>query len=368
MDLDRYHRQMLLPGIGVEGQSRLLASHAMLVGCGALGCVIADHLARAGVGTLTIVDRDVVELTNLQRQTLYDERDAAEGLPKAEAARRRLNRINAGVTVNAVVADFAPDNAEHILGGSSPLRLSVSQPARRGGSLLLDGTDNFETRYLLNDLAVKHNLPFVYGGAVGTRGMQMTVIPGRTPCLRCVFPEAPPPGSTPTCDTAGVLAPAVGIVAACQATDAIKLMLGRADLIEPTLLEFDLWSTRRRRIDLSGHPRGGDCPCCGRREFAYLEGRYASAAVTLCGRGATQIAPSAGANGQTVDLPALASRLAPHGTFGVTEYLLRGTLERERTPGGEAVSLTVFPDGRAIIRGAPTPEAARTIYARYVGV
>ncbi|MFM9994215.1 MAG: ThiF family adenylyltransferase [Phycisphaerales bacterium] len=355
MDLDRYHRQMLLPGVGEEGQRRLLASHAMLVGCGALGCVIADHLVRAGVGTITIVDRDVVELTNLQRQMLYDERDATEGLPKAEAARRRLVRINSSIAIHAVVADMAPDIAEAILRAPSP-------------SLLVDGTDNFETRYLLNDLAVKHNLPFVYGGAVGTRGMQLTVIPGRTPCLRCVFPEPPQPGSTPTCDTAGVLAPAVGIVAACQATDAIKLMLGRADLIEPTLLEFDLWTTRRRRIDLSGHPRGGDCPCCGRRDFAYLDGRHASAAVMLCGRGATQIAPAAGANGQIVDLRALASRLSPHGTFGVTEYLLRGTLERERTPGGEAVSLTVFPDGRAIIRGAPTPEAARTIYARYVGV
>lgn len=364
MDLDRYHRQMLLPGVGEEGQRRLLASNAMLVGCGALGCVIADHLARAGVGTITIVDRDVVELTNLQRQTLYDERDAAEGLPKAQAARRRLAQINSSITIHAVVADFSPETAEAILRAPSPThRLTVSP------SLLLDGTDNFETRYLLNDLAVKHAIPFVYGGAVGTRGMQMSVIPGRTPCLRCVFPEPPPPGSTPTCDTAGVLAPAVAIVAACQAADAIKLMLGRADLIPPTLLEFDLWSTQRRRIDLTNHPRAGDCPCCGRREFAYLEGRHTSAAVTLCGRGATQITPAAGgSNGAPVDLRALASRLAPHGTFGVTDYLLRGTLDRERTPRGDAVSLTVFPDGRAIIRGAPTPEAARTIYARYVGV
>ncbi len=372
--LDRYHRQMLLPAVGEEGQRRLLASHAMLVGCGALGCVIADHLARAGVGTLTIVDRDVVEPTNLQRQTLYDERDAAEGLPKAEAARRRLAQINSQISISAIVADFNSDSADSLL-FTSPAHLLTCSPAHPvtpspphplAPSVLLDGTDNFETRYLLNDLAVKHAIPFVYGGAVGTRGMQMTVVPGRTPCLRCVFPDPPAPGTAPTCDTAGVLAPAAAIVASCQSADAIKLLLGRPDLIPPTLLEFDLWTAQRRRIDLSSHPRAGDCPCCGRRQFEYLEGRRAQSAATLCGRGATQITP--GTNGAGLDLRVLATRLAPHGTFSVTEYLVRGDLARERTDRGDPISLTVFPDGRAIIRGAKTPEAARSIYARYVGV
>ncbi len=361
---------MLLEGVGEEGQRRLLAGHAVLVGCGALGCVISDHLARAGVGMITIVDRDTVELTNLQRQTLYDERDAAEGLPKAEAARRRLMQINSGITIHAIVADLNPENAEAILlSPARPLTCSPAHPLTPSPlhpltpSVLLDGTDNFETRYLLNDVAIRHNIPFIYGGAVGTRGMQMTVIPARTPCLRCVFPDPPAPGTAATCDTAGVLAPAAAIVAGCQVTDAIKLLLGRADLVPPTLLEFDLWTTIRRRIDLSSHPRGGDCPCCGRRNFEYLEGRRAQSAVTLCGRGATQISPG---SRSSVDLRALSGRLAPHGTFSFTDYLLRGDLARERTDRGDPISLTVFPDGRAIIRGADA-DRARSIYARYVG-
>jgi molybdopterin-synthase adenylyltransferase len=267
-------------------------------------------------------------------------------------------QINSGITVHAIVADLTPDTAEAALSSSPSHRRTVSP------SLLLDGTDNFETRYLLNDLAIKHSIPFIYGGAVGARGMQMTVIPGRTPCLRCVFPDPPAPGTAATCDTAGVLAPAAAIVAGCQAADAIKLLLGRADLVPPTLLEFDLWTTIRRRIDLSSHPRGGDCPCCGRRNFEYLEGRRAQSAVTLCGRGATQITPAASG---AMDLRALAGRLAPHGSFRVNDFLLRGDLSRERTDRGDPISLTVFPDGRAIVRGANT-ELARSIYARYVGV
>lgn len=352
VDVDRYHRQAILPGFGEAGQRRLLASHAVIVGCGALGCVIADALARAGVGTITLIDRDVVELSNLQRQVLYDERDAADGVPKAVAAARRLRAVNSAITVRPIVAEFAPDNAEDLAAGLPP------------PTVLLDGTDNFETRYLLNDVAVRRGIPFLYGGAVGTRGMQMTVIPGRTPCLRCVFPEPPEPGSAPTCDTTGVLAPAASIVASCQAADAIKLMLGRPDLVAPTLLDFDVWSNTRRRFDLSSHPRGGDCPCCGRGEFDFLRGRYAQDAVTLCGRGATRITPG---RRSRVDLHALAARLAAQGRFVVNEHLLRGELDRERAERGGNVSITVFGDGRAIVRGVPTVEAARAIYARYVG-
>ena len=348
---------MLLPDFGEEGQRRLSASHALLVGCGALGCAIADHVVRAGVGTLTIVDRDVVELTNLQRQVLFDERDAAEGVPKAEAARRRLAAINSAVEVGAIVADFSPANAERIVS-------DVSAPV----SVLLDGTDNFETRYLINDLAVKRGLPYVYGGAVGTHGMQMTVIPGRTACLRCVFEEMPPPGTAATCDTVGVLGPAVAIVAACQAADAIKLMLGRPDLVAPTLLEFDLWRNERRRLDLSSIGPRAECPCCGQTgggRFEFLEGRHTGLVVSLCGQGAVQVSPPATAR---VDLEALAARLRPHGAFTANRFLLRGTLDRERSGAGGSITLTVFPDGRAIVKGTETPEAARSIYAKYVGV
>ncbi|MEX2217901.1 MAG: ThiF family adenylyltransferase [Phycisphaerales bacterium] len=356
--LERYHRQMLLPGVGEEGQRRLAESSVLLVGCGALGCASADLLARAGVGRITLVDRDVVELTNLQRQTLFDERDAAEGLPKAEAAARRLRAVNSPIRVEAVVADFNSGNAERMVREAAP-------------AVLLDGTDNFETRYLLNDLAVKHGVPYCYGGVVGTRGMQMTVLPTATRergscCLRCVFETPPAPGSVPTCDTAGVLGPVVAIVAACQASDAFKLLLGRADLLSPTLLEIDLWSNLRRRLDLSA-ARRADCPCCGLRGFEFLEGDAMSGTRALCGQIAVQVCPAGAAAGARVDLAGLAERLLPHGEFEVGRFFLRGELARERSPEGAPVGLTVFPDGRAIIRGTERVEAARSIYARFIG-
>ncbi len=350
-DLARYHRQMLLPGVGAEGQARLRASTALLVGCGALGCAIADTLSRAGIGQLVLVDRDVVELTNLQRQALFDERDVREGLPKAEAARRRLGEINAQVEVTAHVDDFTPANADSFL---------TERP-----SLILDGTDNFETRFLMNDLAVKHRLPLVYGGAVGATGMCMTIRPGVTPCLRCLFEGPAPPGSTPTCDTAGVLGPAISIVAAAQATDALKLLLGREDLLSNTLLEFDLWRNTRRRLEVTG-ARRADCPCCVHREFDFLAGASHSTSHTLCGRGAVQV--SAPARGR-VDLQALGARLAQHGSVRTNDFLLACALTNE--PADEqlegSIELTVFADGRAIVKGTSSPQRARTLYAKYVG-
>jgi molybdopterin/thiamine biosynthesis adenylyltransferase len=363
-DISRYHRQTLLEGIGEDGQQRLASSHALLVGCGALGCTIADQLVRAGVGTLTIVDRDVVELTNLQRQSLFTERDAREALPKAEAAAARLKSVNSQVRVRAVVDDLTHRNAEAILaspGGTSP-------------SVLLDGTDNFATRYLLNDLAVRHGIPFVYGGAVATRGMSMTILPSPpgsdpTPCLRCIFPDLPVPGTAQTCDTAGILGPVAAIVASCQAADAIKVLLGRADLCSRTLLEFDLWSNARRRIDLT-NARDPECPCCGERRFEFLEGRLAQDAAVICtrtGGGSVQVAPSRESRAAPLDLPALARRLAPHGEFTVNTFLLRGTFAHERSDSAHPLELTVFRDGRAIVRGTTEPGFARAVYARYIG-
>ena len=346
LDLHRYHRQMLLPGIGEEGQGRLMASTAVVVGCGALGCASADLLARAGVGKLILIDRDVVELTNLQRQCLFDERDAAEGTPKAEAARRRLAAVNSGITVQARVADLHAANAEELLAGAG---------------VIVDGTDNFETRYLLNDVSVKRGVAYCYGGVVGTRGMQATFVPGRTACLRCVFEAPPPAGSTPTCDTAGVLGPVVQIVGACQAADALKVLLGRLDLLSGTLLDMDLWANRRRRVELSGARR--DCPCCGGRRLEFLDGERAGLATSLCGRHAVQVRPP-----ETVrfDLPGLARRLSPHGEFTATMFLVRGVLRGEQGEDGP-LGLTVFSDGRALVHGTDRPEVARGVYARYVG-
>jgi adenylyltransferase/sulfurtransferase len=350
MSTARYHRQMLLPDWGEEGQFRLSAAKILLVGCGALGCSIADLLVRAGVGHLTIVDRDIVELTNLQRQTLYDEKDVAEGLPKAEAARRRLAKVNSQVKLTAVIADYTSRNAESLASNAT---------------LLLDGTDNFETRYLLNDLAVKRHVPYVYGGAVGTRGMAMTIRPGHTPCLRCVFEEPPPAGVAQTCDTAGVLGPMISLVAAHQATEALKLLLGRQDLVLPALLDIDAWTNTTRRIDLSKSKRT-DCPCCGLRRFEFLDGDRAGQAAALCGQNAVQVAPSSSSG---IDLAALSSRLSPHGNFTLLPSLLiRGTLTAERGDNGAPISLTVFADGRAIVKGTSKPEVARTLYARYIGV
>ena len=348
--LGRYHRQMLLPGVGEEGQRRLLASRALVVGCGALGTVIADLLARAGVGALTIVDRDVVEATNLQRQTLFDEADAAAGVPKAEAAARKLRAVNSGVRIEAVVADFGPRTAEKIARGRSGDMPGV----------IVDGTDNFQTRYLLNDLAVARGVPYIYGGAVGTAGMSMTIVPGRTPCLRCVFPDLPAPGTTPTCDTAGVLGPVTATVAAHEAAEAIKALLGRHEALSRGLVRFDLWGGGWRRIDLGEATPG--CPCCGQREFPFLDGSIAARAAVLCGRDSVQVNPSPESVRSRLDLDALALRLAEHGSFESTRLLVRGTLREE------GLELTVFPDARAIVKGTTEPGIAMAVYARYVGV
>lgn len=374
-DLSRYHRQMLLPGVGEAGQRRLAAAHALIVGVGALGCAAADMLARAGIGLLTLIDRDVVEPTNLQRQCLFDERDAAEGLPKAVAAARRIAAINSAVAVTPIVEDLTPRTARR--------RFDAAASVGPAFDVILDGCDNFETRYLLNDLSVMHGIPYCYGGVVGTRGMAMTVRPGVSACLRCVFDKPPAPGTTPTCDTAGVLGPAVQIVAAWQAADALKLLLGDAaseshvTRVGGELREFDLWSERSRSVTLERI--GGACVCCGQRTFEHAEprsrGGRANAdddGAVLCGQDAVQIAARPDQNERdtgkpAIDLTALAERLRPHGPVSLSAYFLRANLLGERSKTRGTVELTVFPDGRSIVRGVPTPAAARTVYAKYVG-
>ena len=369
-DLDRYHRQILLPGIGEPGQRALLGGHALIVGCGALGTMIADALARAGVGTLSIVDRDTVELTNLQRQVLFDESDVEGMMPKAEAARNKLSAVNAGVTVHAHVDDFNHTNAERYLGDAD---------------VIVDGLDNFETRYLLNDLAVKHGVPYLYGGAVATGGMSMPVLghsrhragEGRssvrwpdeqaTPCLRCVFPEPPPPGAAATCETAGVLGPAVSVIAAHQVMQVIKLLTGNLDAVDRSLMSADVWQNRTQRFDVT-RAANDACPCCGQGRFEYLEGKATSSTTSLCGRNAVQISPGGTAQRQgRLDLGELAARLGAHGEFTHNGYLLHGRFAAERDGRGEPVELTLFPDGRAIIKGTTEPDTAKSIYAKYVG-
>jgi adenylyltransferase/sulfurtransferase len=348
--LARYQRQMLLPQVGLEGQRRLGAGTAAIVGCGALGAAAADLLARAGVGRLLLIDRDLVEATNLQRQVLYDEHDV--GQPKAPAAAARLSRVNRAVRVEACAADLTAPNAERLLADVLTARES-------GGGVILDGTDNFETRYLLNDVCVKHRVTLAYGGVVGTRGLSATFFPGGA-CLRCVFEHPPEPGSQPTCDTAGVLGPAAVMVAARQAADAIKVLCGRGEDIDPALHEFDLWTGVTRRVALGA--RRADCPCCGAARLEFLDAP-AGEPARLCGRNAVQVNPSR--EGARLDLAALAGRLEGAGLAGVerTPWLVRAGVES----GGRRLGLTVFGDGRAIVSGTSDPAAARAAYARFVG-
>jgi len=333
-DRERYSRQILFSGIGDRGQESLLHSHAVIVGCGALGSFHAAALARAGVGRLTIIDRDYVEPSNLHRQWLFEESDAAAALPKAIAAQRRLAAINSAIEVRAIVADLTPSNAEDLL------------PA----DLILDGTDNFDTRYLINDFSISRSIPWIYGAAVGAYGLAMPVLPGRTACLRCVYPE-PPSGAQPTCETAGVLNVIISAVASVQIADALKLLSGNPDAVVPRITTIDLWGAGIRQIPTPD--RDPACPTCGLRQFPHLE-ESARSPVTMCGRNAVQIHDR-----RSLDLTALATQLRPLGEVRINEYALRFT--------APPYDLTIFPDGRAIIKGTSDPAAARALYAKYLG-
>jgi len=336
---ERYSRQILFAGIGEAGQQHLLDARVAVAGCGALGSFQAGALARAGVGFVRVIDRDYVELSNLQRQWLFDEADAEQNLPKAVAAARRIGSINSDVRVEPVVADLTPSNVEDLLGDVD---------------LVLDGTDNFETRYLINDFAVErslppHNLPWIYGAAVASYGIVMAVTPGESACLRCVYPD-PPAGAQPTCETAGVLGPVTALIASLQVAEAIKLLCG----VRPArkITTVNVWSGEIRQVAQPGPV--ADCPACGRREFPYLNGER-RAPVSLCGQNAVQIHERA----RPLELRDLAARLAPLGAVRTNEFALRF----EAPP----YLLTIFPDGRAIIKGTTDIGIARSLYARYIG-
>lgn len=333
---ERYSRQVLFGGIGPEGQARLAQSRVAIVGCGATGSAMAALLARAGVGTLRIIDRDYVEPSNLQRQSLFDEADAAGSLPKAIAAAKKIAQFNSQIVAEPQVADLVPGNILRLL---------------EAVGLILDGTDNFETRYLLNDFAVKHGIPWIYAAAVGSYGVTMNVLPGQTACLACIFP-APPSGVLETCDTAGILNTTVNAVASIAAGEALKLLVGARDHLRSTLLSFDLWTNERSEVS-AAKPRP-DCPTCGAREFKHLAGE-GRPHITLCGRNSVQIHE----RHRPIDFVEMSQRLKPYGTVRHNEFVLKFWQE--------PYEMTLFPDGRAIIKGTTDPSVARTLYARYIG-
>jgi adenylyltransferase/sulfurtransferase len=339
---ERYSRQILFSEIGEQGQQRLLESSAVIIGCGALGTALANLLVRAGVGKLRIVDRDFVEPSNLQRQTLFEESDAQEALPKAVAAERRLRAINSGVLVEGIVADVSPKNAEELLSGFP---------------LILDGTDNFETRYLLNDVAIHWNVPWIYAAVIASYGVTLTVRPGQTACLACALEsesgnDSQTTGTEDTCDTIGVLGAAAGVIASIEAAEAIKLLAGKSESSGGRLISFDVWSGKFQAVRLARNP---ECRACVRHDFRYLEGE-AQPHLTMCGRDSVQIHERR----RQLDLTALGKRIAPT----VAEVRENGFLLRFRVPPYE---MTVFADGRAIIKGTTDPGVARSLYARYVG-
>jgi molybdopterin-synthase adenylyltransferase len=336
----RYSRQELFAGIGREGQSRLGTARVVVVGCGALGSVASEMMVRAGVRSLTVVDRDFVEESNLQRQSLFDEADVALGLPKAAAAETHLRALNAGVEVRGVVTDLVSDNADALLAGAD---------------LVLDGTDNFETRFLLNDVCVRAGIPWAYGACVGSYGLALLVRPKVSPCLRCLLEERPAPGSGPTCDTAGVIAPIVHVIAGLQVGEALKLLAGREDSLLPGLVTVDLWTGQFDVLDL--HGRAPWCPACTAGQFDYAVAGPAGGSAVLCGRDAVQVRPGPNAH---VDLGALAERLGASAEVrAVNEHLVRFVVPE--------AELVVFRDGRAIVKNVRDTAQARSLYAKYVG-
>jgi adenylyltransferase/sulfurtransferase len=332
---DRYSRQILFAPIGEAGQEKMRAATASIVGCGALGSFQAEALTRAGIGRLVLIDRDVVELSNLQRQWLYEESDAVEEVPKAIAAARRLARLNADVEIQSHVSDLTPSNAEDLLAGSH---------------IVLDGTDNFETRYLLNDISVKSGTPWIYGAAIGSYGIVMPVVPMRGPCLCCLYPDSPQ-GIQPTCDVNGVLASATAVVAALQVALALRVLSGW-DNFECFVQTIDVWRGDFRRV--SSPKRDPECKTCQRRVFRFLEGKR-RVPVSLCGRNAVQLHDA----DNPLDLEKLAHRLRPLGAVRVTGFALRISIPK--------YEITFFPDGRAIVKGTTDPGVARGLYARLVG-
>jgi adenylyltransferase/sulfurtransferase len=335
---ERYSRQILFRGIGAEGQRKLAAARVGIVGCGATGSALASLLARAGLGTLRIIDRDYVEPSNLQRQTLFDEKDAAESLPKAIAAARQIAAFNSQISVEPKVEDLVPGNIEDLL---------------EGMALILDGTDNFETRYLINDYAVNRSVPWIYSAAVGSYAVTLDIVPGQSACLACIFPDSPR-GMVETCETSGILNSAMNLVASVAATEALKLLVSGTDAppLRQTLLSFDVWSNEHAEIS-TARPRPG-CRACGKRDFVHLAGE-GRPHITLCGRNSVQIHERQ----RPIDFAEMNRRLQPHGTVRHNTFVLKFW--------HDPYEMTLFPDGRAIIKGTTDTAVARSLYARYVG-
>ncbi len=337
---DRYRRQIRYTPFGEVGEQHLRDARVLIVGCGALGCVAADLLVRAGVGFVRIVDRDFVERDNLHRQVLFTEDDAALQLPKAVAGAARLAAVNSEVQIEPIVADVNANNIRRLAGDVN---------------LIVDGTDNFETRYLINDFAVENNLPWLFAGCVGAEGQTLTIVPGKSPCLSCFLPEPPPASAMPTCETAGVLAPIVSVVAAYQAMEAIKICSGNIAAVNPQLTVFDLWNNHVRAINMQASRRN-DCPTCGQRKFPWLSGERGAAVTQLCGRNSVQISH---ANGEIINLVVLAEKLRGVGTVTANPYLVRVAVNE--------FLITVFADGRTIVGGTEDVAVARTVLAKYIG-
>lgn len=348
-DLARYHRQMIFPPLGESGQRKLLDATVVMVGCGATGTALSNQLVRAGVGAVRIIDRDFIELNNLQRQILFDEDDIAANLPKAEAAARKLRRINRQVNVEGIVGDVNPGNVLSLLADAD---------------VVLDGTDNFSTRFLLNDACLTLGKPWVYTGVIASYGMTATLIPdaaaarlpgnrAATGCLRCFLPELPAPGTTPTCDTAGIIGPTVALLTAVAAGEVLKLIVGQGKL-NPGIIHMDLWSHDYEQFGLMRQP---DCPACGRAHYDFLNAQVGTTSAALCGRNAVQVTV---ARGPRLDLQAIARQLRDVATqITQNDYLLRAQID--------GYEFTVFPDSRAIIKGTEDEELAKSLYARYIG-
>ncbi|MEK8126821.1 ThiF family adenylyltransferase [Paenibacillus filicis] len=343
IDRERYSRQILFSPIGEEGQAKLLQSRVAIVGMGALGTVLANHMARSGVGFIRLIDRDFVERSNLQRQMLYDEADALASSPKAEAGAARLRQANSGIRIEPLVVDLNRTNAEELL---------------TDVDLILDGSDNFAVRFLINDVSVKHGIPWIYGGAVSSRGVSLTIRPGETPCLRCLFGQPPDQGTAETCDTAGVIGPLIHTVASHQAVEALKLLVGAHSALSPKMAHWDVWYNQYAGIDVSG-ARKAECPCCGLRSFEYLDAFVDEDTIqSLCGRNSVQIQPS---RPLKLSLPDWESKLAPVGRVERNPFLLKLHLDDQLT-------LVLFPDGRLIVQGTDDPVMAKSLYSRYIGM
>ena len=341
--MERYKKQILFHGVGEDGQQKLLRSRVALVGCGALGSVIAQTIVRAGFGFVRLIDRDFVDLSNLQRQVLYDESDVAERLPKVIAAEKKLHAINSEIEIEPVLTDV---NFSNILELVSDV------------DLIIDGSDNFEVRFLINDASVETGIPWIHAGCIGSHGQMMTIIPGETPCLRCLMPEIPDPGSSETCDTAGVLAPAIQVISSLQVVDAIKLLTGQKELISQSLTIVDVWDLSLRKLDISNLNANKACPCCSGTDRTWLRGERGSQSTVLCGRNSVQLTPS---TTMSLSFDELEPRLSSLGEVRNNSFLLIFK------PNESDHELTIFQNGRAIIGGTEDLSEARQIYTRYIG-